>query len=66
MYYKEIFFVWYFCVSFYYLCVYHLLPILLSYDEMLFCGFLGLKLLLTATCLTLGDYFVVLYGSAIL
>jgi hypothetical protein len=46
-------------------CVYRPLPILLSYAEVLFCGFLGLKLLITATCLKLVDYSVVLYGSVI-
>jgi hypothetical protein len=47
-------------------CVYHPLPILLYNAEVLFCGYLGLKLLFTAICLTLVDYFIVLYGSVIL
>jgi hypothetical protein len=44
-------------------CVYHPLPVLLSYVQLLFCRYLGLNLLFTAVCLTLVDYFVVLYGS---
>lgn len=44
-------------------CVYHPLPILFSYVELLFCWLLGLKLLFTATCLTIDGYSVVLYGS---
>jgi hypothetical protein len=48
------------------LSVYHLLPILLSCVEALFCGLLGLKLLFMAICLTFADYFVVLYASGIL
>jgi hypothetical protein len=47
-------------------CVHHPLPIVLSYAEVLFCGYLRLKLLFMAVCLTLVDYFVVLYGSVIL
>jgi hypothetical protein len=48
-----------------YLCAYHLLPILLSSDEVLFCGCLSLKLLSTDRCLTLINYLVVQYGSVI-
>jgi hypothetical protein len=44
-------------------CVYRPLPILLCYVEVLFGGFLGLKLLFTAMCLKLLDYSVVRYGS---
>jgi hypothetical protein len=47
-----------------YLCVYHLLPNVLSYNTMPFCGFVGLMVLFMAVCLTL-DYFVLLYGSVI-
>lgn len=48
------------------LYVYHSLPILLSCVEVLFCGYLGLKLLFTAMCLTFFDCFVFLCGSVIL
>jgi hypothetical protein len=38
---------------------------LICYREQKCCDCLGLKLLFTAVCLTLVDYFVILYGSAI-
>jgi hypothetical protein len=38
----------------------------IAYVEVLFSGFLGLKLPFTAMCLTFFDYCVVLYGSVIL
>jgi hypothetical protein len=47
-------------------CVYHPLPILLCIAEVLFCGYLALKLPFAAMCLTLVDYFIVLYGSVTL
>jgi hypothetical protein len=46
--------------------IYHPLPIFLSSVAVLFRGFLGSKLRLTAMCVTLVDYSVVLYGSLLL
>jgi hypothetical protein len=55
---------WCFCISYNYLCVLTCLSSF-GYVDVLFCGFLGLKLLFMAMCLTLIDYCVVLYGSVI-